>query len=104
MTTNPAKLPFPVDKWGFTSAIKKEILKAASTVQGNDEKNELLLNTLVVLVTHIKLRQIKDKELKASRMKFNTAQKQDRAVREMVTGDRTLAAKASVTAGDNSVA
>lgn len=58
--TNPATLEFPTDKWGFTSAVKKEILKAAGNVKGQDDKHDLLLATLVILVTHIKARKDKD--------------------------------------------
>jgi hypothetical protein len=58
--TNPATLEFPTDKWGFTSAVKKEILKAAGSVKGQDDKHDLLLATLVILVTHIKARKDKD--------------------------------------------
>lgn len=65
--TNPAKLEFPQDRWGFTSAIRKEVLKAASAVKGQDDKHNLLLSTLLVLLTHIKARKDADTE---NRKKF----------------------------------
>lgn len=65
--TNPAKLEFPQDRWGFTSAIRKEVLKAASAVKGQDDKHDLLLSTLLVLLTHIKARKDADA---ANRQKF----------------------------------
>lgn len=66
---NPAALVFPTDKWGFTSEIKKTILKAAGAVKGQDDKHDLLLSTLLVLITHIKLRKDKDH---SDRMKFQS--------------------------------
>lgn len=56
VSDNPAKVEFPTDKWGFTSAIRKEVLKAASNVKGNEEKHNLLLGTLAILCQHIMVR------------------------------------------------
>jgi hypothetical protein len=66
--TNPAALQFPQDRWGFTSAIRKEVLKAASAVKGQEDKHNLLLSTLLVLITHIKARKDADA---ANRQKFH---------------------------------
>lgn len=54
--TNPALLDFPTDPWGFTSALKKETLRAASTVQAQPDKQALLLATMELLIEHIKAR------------------------------------------------
>lgn len=68
VTDNPAKLVFPTDRWGFTSEVKKAILKAAGSVRGHEDKHDILLATLVVLVTHVKLRKDKDVAEKALRL------------------------------------
>ena len=79
---NPATLVFPQDKWGFTSALKKEILKAAGSVKGQDDKHDLLLGTLVVLVTHIKARKDKDAADKVKFMRELEQAHKDRLPRE----------------------
>lgn len=53
---NPAVLKFPTDRWGFTSEIKKSVLKAAATVRGQQDKHDILIGTLAVLIAHIKAR------------------------------------------------
>ena len=62
---NPAELVFPTDKWGFTSDVKKAVLKAAGTVRGQDDKHALLVGTLAVLIKHIQERKVGDAELAA---------------------------------------
>ena len=79
---NPAKLEFPTDKWGFTSAVKKEILKAAGNVKGQDDKHDLLLSTLLVLITHIKLRKDKDRSDREKFMKELDEAHKERLPRE----------------------
>lgn len=77
VTDNPAKIVFPTDRWGFTSKIKKEILYAASQVKGQTDKHDLLLGTLVLLITHIKLRKDKDvKERKLHMERLEAAHKE----------------------------
>lgn len=61
-SANPALLEFPRDVNGFTTALRKELLTAAGRVQGFEDKQELLLNTLYVAVAHIKARYKKDRE------------------------------------------
>lgn len=83
--TNPAALKFPTDKWGFTSGIKKEVLKAASTVRGAQDKTDLILSVMAVLMQHIKLRQAVDAENRiVSRARYAEAAA-DRAPRERIT-------------------
>lgn len=84
--SNPAKLEFPTDRWGFTSKIKTEILKAASTVKGNDEKHDLLLGTLAVLAAHIKARKESDKQVQTERLERIREFHADLGPRERVTG------------------
>ena len=88
-TSNPAELVFPTDKWGFTSEVKKAILKAAGTVRGQDDKHALLVGTLAVLIQHIKLRKGSDAALaETSRLRRLDAAN-DRANRSRVQGSMT---------------
>lgn len=54
--TNPALLDFPQDQWGFTSELKKAVLKAASTVNAQPDKQKLLIDTLELLLAHVDAR------------------------------------------------
>lgn len=84
--SNPAQLKFPTDKWGFTSTLKTEVLKVASTVKGNDEKHELLIGTLAVLIAHINARKQSDVELQMRRLERIREAAAERAPRERTTG------------------
>lgn len=83
--TNPAELQFPTDRWGFTSGIKKEVLKAASTIRGQQDKTDLVISVLAVLIQHIKLRQSQDAALAAISLQRQNAAIDGRAPRERVT-------------------
>lgn len=65
VAANPAKVEFPRDTWGFTSELKKAALKAASSVNGQEDKQQLLLDTLSVIVKHVIARLPKDREFRA---------------------------------------
>lgn len=84
-TANSAELQFPTDKWGFTSGIKKEVLKAASTIRGQQDKTDLVMAVMAILMQHIRLRQKPDQELQAVRQERYAAAKAERAPRERVT-------------------
>lgn len=83
-TANPATLQFPTDKWGFTSQIKKEVLKAGSTVRGQDDKHDLLIGTLSVLIRHLQLRKSTDLENAQRQLKRIEQAQAERAPRERV--------------------
>lgn len=83
---NPATLKFPTDKWGFTSKIKTEILRTASTVKGQDDKHELLIGTLAILIAHIRARKPSDKALQARRIVRIQEAADERGPRERTTG------------------
>jgi len=87
---NPALLEFPQDKWGFTSGIKKEVLKAASTIRGAQDKHDLVIAVLAVLIQHIKLRKASDEELQAERIRRQAEAAERRS------GNRVQAAVAAV--------
>lgn len=73
--TNPTKVVFPTDQWGFTSDLKKAVLLAAGTVQAQQDKHDLLLATLGVLMNHIRKRKATDEANKEAR----TAWRQEQA-------------------------
>lgn len=52
VSTNPALLQFPQDKWGYTSKMRKELLAAASTIKGQPDKLALFLATLDIIREH----------------------------------------------------
>lgn len=52
VSTNPALVEFPRDEWGFTTALRKAGLQAASNVRGNAEKHSLFIATIKVLAQH----------------------------------------------------
>lgn len=82
--TNPATLEFPTDRWGFTSGIKREVLKAAATIKGQDDKEALITAVLAILLQHIRVRHQSDKELQEDRKARYIAAAEERAPRERV--------------------
>ncbi|WKV16990.1 hypothetical protein [Nostoc phage NMeng1] len=85
VTDNPASLEFPTDRWGFTSEIKKVVLKRAASVRGQEDKHSMLLATMAILMAHIKARYPKDKERFAQMLADVEAAAQERAPRERVS-------------------
>lgn len=73
VSANPAKLEFPRDTWGFTSAVKKTVLLAASAVKGNKEKHDLLVAVLAILIQHLVKRQEPDSKTQAERVEVQKA-------------------------------
>lgn len=57
---NPVKIDFPQDVWGATSEVKKAVLKAASQIKGQDDKHDLLIGTLLILLAHVRKRKAVD--------------------------------------------
>ena len=68
VSANPAKLEFPRDTWGFTSAVKRVVLLAASSIKGNKEKHDLLVGTLAILIQHLVARVGTDREAETQRI------------------------------------
>lgn len=86
VSDNPATINFPQDRWGFTSQIKTTVLKAASTVRGQDDKHDLLVATLAVLIAHVKARKAKDKATQQMVREHHNAAAAERGPRERVSG------------------
>lgn len=82
---NAAELKFPTDKWGFTSDVKKAVLRAASSIRGNEQKQMLMIGTLAVLQAHIRARFEPDRELAQKRIEQIEAAAQERNARERVS-------------------
>lgn len=82
--TNPAQLEFPTDKWGFTSAIKREVLKQAATIKGQQDKTDLITCVLAVLLKHVQLRQAEDALNQPIRRERLRAAAEERAPRERI--------------------
>lgn len=50
--SNPAMVEFPRDVWGFTTELRKALLKAAGSVRGNSDKHDVLMQTIRVGAQH----------------------------------------------------
>ena len=59
---NPALVEFPRDEYGTMSALRKELLLAASTIRGNETKQKLFLETLGIAAQHSQARLAADKK------------------------------------------
>jgi hypothetical protein len=52
VSANTALVEWPRDEWGSLSNLRKELLLAASNIRGQDDKQELFLNTLKTAALH----------------------------------------------------
>lgn len=59
VSDNSSLIVWPRDEWGFTSELKKAIVKIASRVP-TEEKSDLAIATLMVALAHLKKRRAKD--------------------------------------------
>lgn len=50
MDSNPTKIDWPTDKWGFTRELRKAICITASKLRGDADKKRLLEATLEVAI------------------------------------------------------
>lgn len=94
VATNPAKVEWPRDTWGFTSPLKKELLKAASNVRGDKDKYTLLTSVLVIAIKHLKARQEVDVEQRKKQLAYNQTAQEERLKRQRFYG-QTPAQEAS---------
>lgn len=67
VNTNPAKVQFPKDPWGFTADLRKIGLKVASNVRGQKDKQDVLIATLAILAAHVKGRFDEDAKYETKR-------------------------------------
>ena len=52
VSANAALVEWPRDEWGSLSSLRKELLLAASNIRGQDDKQEVFLNTLKTAAMH----------------------------------------------------
>jgi hypothetical protein len=91
--TNPAKVEWPRDTWGFTSPVKKELLKALSAIKGDADKTILMESVLIIALKHMKARAEADVRERALRSERLEKAQEERLVRQRVYGtgpDTTL--------------
>lgn len=86
VSVNPAELKFPTDRWGFTSAIRREVLKQAATVRGQKDKHDLLVGTLAILIAHIQKRLPIDAETQAKKVEDMQRFEQHRVHLDRISG------------------
>jgi hypothetical protein len=65
ISANPAKVEWPTDQWGFTRELRAAGLKAAQGVRGDEQKLAIFMETIRVLVMHMKARMPVDVEHRA---------------------------------------
>ena len=83
---NPAKVEFPRDTWGFTSDLKKVALRAASAINGQQDKHDLFIAVLDVLKAHVEARLDVDRAAKLSLVEQKQRLKQERFNRTRTFG------------------
>lgn len=74
VSDNPGNIKWPVDRWNFTSDLRKAIARAASGMGGHPDKEDLLIGTLMVALAHVKKRRDKDRRIKAQRNAYHAEQ------------------------------
>jgi hypothetical protein len=52
VSANSALVEWPRDEWGSLSNLRKELLLAAGNIRGQDDKQEVFLNTLKTAALH----------------------------------------------------
>jgi hypothetical protein len=60
VAANPAKVEWPTDPWGFTSPIRRVGLEVCGRVNGQEDKQRLLVATLAILLQHAQTRYERD--------------------------------------------
>lgn len=84
--TNPAKVEFPRDIWGFTSGLKKAAMLAASEIKGQQDKHELFVAVLDVLKAHVEARLDVDRTFKQTLAEQKAKLMHDRHQRTRIFG------------------
>ncbi len=82
VATNPAKVEFPRDVWGFTSQFKTYAMRAASAINGSKDKHDLFMNTLAVIAKHAEARFDVDVNSKAVLASQRVAAEKERLSRQ----------------------
>jgi len=68
VSDNGASIRWPMDTWGYTTDLRKAVVRAAANTTGNLAKEDLLIGTLMVALAHVKKRRDKDRRNQAERM------------------------------------
>lgn len=68
ISANPAKVSFPRDQWGFTTALRKYGLLVAGAIRGDEQKLKLYIQTLGILAQHAQARIASDRAAKEERL------------------------------------
>lgn len=70
VSANAALVEWPRDEWGSLSNLRKELLLAASNIRGQDDKQEVFLNTLKTAAMHALARFSADKAALAAEVEY----------------------------------
>jgi len=82
VSANSALVEWPRDEWGSLSALRKELLLAAGNIRGQDDKQEVFLNTLKTAALHAIARFSADKTALAAEVEYEN----NRIARQNGTG------------------
>jgi hypothetical protein len=82
VSANSALVEWPRDEWGSLSALRKELLLAAGNIRGQDDKQEVFLNTLKTAALHAIARFDADKAAIAAEVEYENT----RIARQNSTG------------------
>ena len=55
MDSNPTKISWPTDKWGFTRELRKAVTATAAKLRGDADKKKLLDETLEVAIEFLEV-------------------------------------------------
>lgn len=81
VSSNPSRVEFPQDLWGFTSKLRKAGLSTAGSIRGNEEKLKLFMQTLQIIAEHAKARFPVDKQvLERNRLENEKRDAENRAI------------------------
>ncbi len=82
VSANSALVEWPRDEWGSLSNLRKELLLAAGNIRGQDDKQEVFLNTLKTAALHAIARFSADKAALAAEVEYEN----NRIARQNGTG------------------
>lgn len=74
VSSNPALLTFPTDRFGITKDIKKAMVTTASRIAGDANKKELVEEVLAILVEHMNIKFEQDKAYRAALLEKHKGQ------------------------------
>lgn len=73
VSANPTLVEWPSDPHGIASELKKALVKAAGRVNGQDDKMQVIMQTVRIGAGHLKARHAAQKETRTAEIERNRA-------------------------------